>query len=157
MKIKYPLPQSGRWDFMRWYDIPSRLNPGDVYLRRLRIVQTPWFSILFHKIYEPDDGIYPHDHPWNFRTIILSGGYVADEYKTLHAYDNHLPRGGVHGSIHTAWSTYRMTTTEGHQITHISPNTKTLVFTGKRTRTFCFWTPQGKIPYNRMGKINDVE
>ena len=47
----------------------------------------------------------------------------------------------------------------GHQVTYVEPKTITLVFTGKRSRKFCFWTPDGKIPYDQMNpwELNDVE
>lgn len=139
---------------MEWCDIPSRANPGNTYLRRLRIIQTPWFSVLFHKIYEPDDGLYPHDHPWAwFRTFVLRGGYLADEYLNYHHYMADRVRRGVH----KAGSTHKMNWLEGHQITFTYPNTWTLVITGKRMHKFCFWTPYGKVPYDKMGELNDVE
>jgi hypothetical protein len=103
--------------------------------------------VLFHKIYEPDDGLYPHDHPWAwFRTFILRGGYLADEYEDYKSFLNDQPK----HIIHRTGSTYLMRHTQAHQIMLVRPNTWTLVITGRRIRTFCFWTPEGKIPYNKM-------
>ena len=154
MKVKYPKLTRCRYDFMHWYDIPSRDNPGQVYLRRFRIIQTPQFSILFHKIYEPDDGLYPHDHPWNwFRTFILRGGYCEDFYSTY----SHLVNDRPIRNVWKKWSSHKVTHTQAHHITYVWPNTWTLVVTGKRIRKFCFWTPNGKVPYDKMGELNDVE
>lgn len=34
----------------------------------------PWFGIRIHHIQSSDDRVF-HDHPWNFVTLILRGGY----------------------------------------------------------------------------------
>lgn len=36
---------------------------------------TPWFSILLHRMYAPNEHEHYHDHPWSFLSIVLSGGY----------------------------------------------------------------------------------
>lgn len=49
---------------------------GRPYINRWRIVQTPWFALYLHHILSSDDlarGL--HDHPWDFLSLILSGGY----------------------------------------------------------------------------------
>lgn len=46
------------------------------YLRRLRIVQTPWFGVYLHRIGTPDSRPTLHDHPWNFLSIVVRGGYT---------------------------------------------------------------------------------
>ena len=141
MKVKHPPTVSRRWRLWGWFDIPSRRYPGEVYLRRLSIIQTPWCSVLFHKIYEPDDGYYPHDHPWAwFRTFILRGGYLADEYQDYESFLNDQ----VNHRIHRTWSSYKMTFLNAHQIMLVRPNTWTLVITGRRIRTFCFWDTSRK-------------
>lgn len=37
------------------------------------------FSIRLHHICRPDFGMYLHDHPGNYRAIILKGGYVEED------------------------------------------------------------------------------
>lgn len=45
----------------------SRLNEnGESY---------PWFGIRIHHIQSSDERVF-HDHPWNFITLILRGGYT---------------------------------------------------------------------------------
>ncbi len=36
------------------------------------------FSIQLHHILLPDQDRHLHDHPWNFRTLILSGEYIDE-------------------------------------------------------------------------------
>jgi hypothetical protein len=47
---------------------------GD-YMRRW-IFQTPWGTIHLHHILRSDGDRAFHDHPWNFTSILLSGGYT---------------------------------------------------------------------------------
>lgn len=143
MKVKYPAPKGGGWAFMRWADIPSKSDPQRVYLRRLRIAQTPWCSLYLHWINEADSDRHPHDHPWNFCSLILRGGYTEDIY----SYPGAPPRRRQHhrGSLH------RMSIHDGHHIVSVEPGLQTLVFTGRRVRTFCFWTENGLVPWTEYG------
>lgn len=45
------------------------------YMKRL-LLKTPWFTLRFHRILRSDEGRDFHDHPWEFSSLILSGGYV---------------------------------------------------------------------------------
>lgn len=41
---------------------------------RYNIVNSDWFSLRIHKFVSSDHNCL-HDHPWNFWTLILKGGY----------------------------------------------------------------------------------
>jgi len=60
--------RSPRWAFMQGFQVAQNGRP---YLDRLRVLQTPWFSVLLHRIHEPDLDRDPHDHPWPFVSLIL--------------------------------------------------------------------------------------
>ena len=49
---------------------------GNLHFKRWRIIETPWFNIYIHGIYHKDEEAHMHDHPWNFYSFILYGGYV---------------------------------------------------------------------------------
>jgi hypothetical protein len=51
-----------------------RRHDGEAYLRRLRLLDCPWFGIYLHRFLASDDACL-HDHPWPFISIILWGGY----------------------------------------------------------------------------------
>jgi len=53
-----------------------RSREGELHFIRYRIVSTPWFSIYIHRIFKEDQDTHLHDHPWDFWSIILSGGYT---------------------------------------------------------------------------------
>lgn len=141
MQVKHPEPVSQPWSFMSWADIPSRVDRSLVYLRRLRILQTPWFSIYLHWINEPDADRDPHDHPWNFWSLILRGSYIE------RVHDNPDDIGHIQ-----AWqrgSLHYMHQTQAHRITAVTASVLTLVITGRRVRPFCFWTPDGLVRWDR--------
>lgn len=46
-----------------------------LYLRRFYLARTRWGSVFLHYIAMSDDDRYCHDHPWDFWTFILKGGY----------------------------------------------------------------------------------
>lgn len=77
----------GRW----WLFNPSD-RPG--YIRWLP-------SIRLHHIRRPDKGRDPHNHPWAFRTFILSGSY-REERECGETFNRHpgdtvlVPRGTFH-------------------------------------------------------------
>jgi hypothetical protein len=76
-----------------------------------------------HHILAPD---YPvlHDHPWDFKSLILSGGYTEM-----------TPNGPVQ---HSAGDVYSRRATDLHYITEVQANTWTMIFTGPTLRDWGF-------------------
>lgn len=70
----------------RYRLIPDRRTGSD-YMHRyyLFLKDRNWFpfNITLHTIVRSDDPIF-HDHPWNYTTVILKGGY----YEHTPVYDN---------------------------------------------------------------------
>lgn len=114
-------------------DIPT----GTRYLDRVRIIVTPWFSILLHRIGTSDNGRDLHDHPWKFTSIVLRGGY-EEEVADIRTPWRHTIRDHKAGSIH------RIRLDQAHTITrlHRTP-TWTLIFTGPPRRQWGFYTEDG--------------
>lgn len=54
---------------------------GEDFLR-FQLVKTPWFNLYLHRLQALTLHPHCHDHPWNFVSLILKGGYW--EY---HGYD----------------------------------------------------------------------
>ena len=48
---------------------------NDPYLIRYILVRTPYFAIFLHHMIRSDYEKALHDHPWNFTSIVLRGGY----------------------------------------------------------------------------------
>jgi hypothetical protein len=49
---------------------------GKLHFRRWSLLDTPWFKIYIHGIYGPDEDLHLHNHPWDFKSFILSGSYI---------------------------------------------------------------------------------
>jgi len=131
---------TSRWAFMSRFDIDDPVT-GELYLRRWRIVQTPWFAVYLHKIATPDKDRDLHDHPWSFLSLILRGGY--DEERLV--YDNGLDGDMCSKMFRRGWlSLGWRRATDAHRITrlHRTP-TWTLVLTGPRRRSWGFYTDAG--------------
>jgi hypothetical protein len=138
---------------MRRYTLTT--SDGEVYLDRLRIVQTPWFGVYLHRLDVPDPGVDLHDHPWTFASVILRGGYDEEVCDTDDAEDcarwaERWPGTCTRGFTRswTARSVHRLLLTECHRITrlHRSP-TWTLIITGPRRRSWGFYQPEGFVDH----------
>lgn len=118
-----------RWALMSSYDIPCG---NRLYLRRLRLIQTPWFGIFLHETWHRDQDRDPHDHPWTFWTFVLKGGYEEIVVSPDRSYRRSHPR----------FSFKHLNKTWFHRIIelHNSP-TWTLMFVGPRTREWGFLLP----------------
>lgn len=128
---------SPRWAFMKRRLIGSGT---DVYLDRTYIVQTPWFGIMFHRIFRPDKQRDLHDHPWNFLSFVLRGSYeeaVPCDGCAYHFERDHFAMRVVR------WLNFKPA--EGrHSIISVSRSPVwTLVFTGRKRRTWGFWVDCG--------------
>jgi hypothetical protein len=119
-RISKPSP---RWALWRWFDI---VLDGDLYLTRLNIVQTPWFSVKLHWIHRPDPDRDLHDHPWPFAAFVLRGGYEE--------YASKKPAKDPVGDRRTISWFNSKGTTSGHRISKVKPGTLTLIFSGPRKR-----------------------
>lgn len=137
--IKYPYVGGTRWNFLTWADIPDAANPDRVYLRRLRILQTPWFALYLHFIFLPDEDRDPHDHPFPFWSMIVRGGYTETIWRVVSL--NGL-RGISHDSRTQTWrrgSIHKTPLDRAHMITILAPGTITLVFCGPKVQEWGFY------------------
>ena len=138
-----------RWALLRMFEVPDATEPDRVYLRRLRIVQTPWFGLYLHWIFLPDRDRDPHDHPWPFVSWVLRGGYTETTWTTPVDLQQH---------VRNRWSAHRISTRVAHSIDQLQPRTVTLVAVGRRCRDWGFWTPTGWVhyaAYDRAGEGPD--
>lgn len=106
-------------------------HDGSLYLRRFLLTPSMrGWRLMLHKIARPDLERVLHDHPWDFATMCLRGGY--DELVN-----------GV-GAIHREQlrpGDIRLRAAEhAHRIDRIvGPNAWTLVLHGPRRRAWGFW------------------
>jgi hypothetical protein len=146
-KVKATGQKSPRWAVWQRFEIPDRNEPDRVYLRRLRIVQTPWFGVYLHHIFLPDNDRDPHDHPWPFASFVLRGGYTERVWRNPNRRRDEETDALAVTKTHRRWSLHRVSTDVAHQIVQVAPGLKTLVFVGPRVRQWGFWTEQGFVAW----------
>ena len=132
--------RDNKWVFWRWFHI------GD-YLHRLKIISTPYGAIYLHKMMTPDQHPVLHDHPWAFISFIVRGGYRE-------VYLDKMTR---EVRKHRIWFVNVKHRDDAHYIYQLCRvPTWTLVFVGRRHRTWGFWRPikgddEHAIPQGKRG------
>lgn len=99
-----------------------RSRGGTLHFQRWQLLQTPLGSVFLHHILRADEDKHLHDHPWNFLTIVLKGGYV----------EILLRDGEESARAMTPGQGARRMTTDFHKIEKLLAPTWTLFFTGPR-------------------------
>lgn len=109
---------------------------GKLYLRR-------WYlaglgtdcQVFLHAIRLPDSGRDLHDHPWDFSSRVLSGGYT--EHVETYGDDGRSDFSG--GYVHERGDEFDAMAEHTHRITSVKPFTFTVVKTGPARRVWGFW------------------
>lgn len=128
--------KSPRWALLQ----PFRVDKdGKPFLFRLRVLQTPWFSILIHHIEQDDTDRAPHDHPWPFAGLIVWGGYCERVWDDPAEFGKFRTRTRKPGSVRA------IKLHQAHQITKLRGDVWTVVIAGRHHRTWRFWTPDGPV------------
>lgn len=122
----------GDWALLHREEIA---RDGRPYLTRWRLIQTPLFAAYLHRFWAPDHDEDFHDHPWDFVSIVLAGGYVEERGWPLR-----VERRG-RGSV-----AYRRAE-DLHRIASVIVPTWTLVLCGRRRREWGFQTPHGWVQW----------
>ena len=116
-----------RWCVFRWtHVIPD--GETEVYLTRFHILQTPWFSIMLHWLLKADPQPDLHDHPNDFVSLVLRGGYTEERQN---------PRGGISNRRIRFYNILKAESR--HRIVAVKRQTVTLVFANRVRRTWGFW------------------
>jgi hypothetical protein len=85
-------------------------------------------QVWVHEILLPDEDAFPHDHPWDYRTVLLEGAYEEETPKGSASYEqgDHLAR--------SAESLHRL---------HLTSPLVTLFMTPRARRQWGFMTDRG--------------
>lgn len=127
-----------------------------VYLRRFFLFPRNKFANLYlHHIMRSDDDAWPHDHPWNFASLILKNGYLDEQWGWLREWDawgkkfredpTYCPE--KYEITRPGKFVYRKAEHVHRVILDRGP-AWTLVFTGRRFRQWGFWV-EGKFTFWR--------
>jgi len=116
---------------------------GDPFIDRLKLVQTPWFGLYVHVIHQPDADPDPHDHPWVFWSVVLSGIYREV------LFTDPADRTPVRWREHRPWRPHLMRRGHAHLVKECSRPCWTLCLVGRNHGDWRFWTAQGQVEWQR--------
>ena len=140
--------RSPDWALFERFEVPNYDEPQATYMTRWRIVQTPWFGIYVHRFDGPDPRPTLHDHPWDFVSLVLRGGYWERVPATTDPAVVRL-------NVFSACAINRKRAEDVHWITKLLRfPTWTLVFVGRRRREWGYldrdgkWTRYDQHPHN---------
>lgn len=102
-----------------WFLGPNHIGS---YMERWYL-QTPWFTLRLHHILRSDEARALHDHPWDFWSVLLTGGYT----EVTPTGTRYWPR----------WSLVRRRAEDLHRLVLDQP-VWTLVWTGPKRRSWGF-------------------
>jgi len=121
------------------YGCESRGDGNSKYLTRYTLIDTRWLQVCLH-IFHRSDADELHDHPWPFASLILWRGY-REIFATSPWAANHR----FHQS-RRVWPGMLLfrDKTHAHRVELIDgKRAVTLVFMGKRSREWGFYTKRG--------------
>lgn len=106
------------------------------------IPRNPWQNIYLHRFLRSDDDRALHDHPWDNRSWLLSGGYlehVQDGTTIIRLEGDIVERRAI----------------EAHRIELVNGPAVSLFFTGPIVRSWGFYCPQGWRPWKEFVDITE--
>lgn len=106
-----------------------RSKAGKLHFRRWRIIETPWFGVYIHGIYQADQDKDMHDHPWDYASYVIKGGpFLEESMNSLgekKELENMFPGDFI-----------RRRAEHFHRIVKLESPVYTLFFTGRRRRNW---------------------
>lgn len=121
-------------------------HDGELYMQRWKILDSDFLNIRVHHIVRRDEDRHLHDHPWNWASLVLRGGYIEELPAEL--------RPTFSGDKEVTWFRVRLAGSfclrralDRHRIASVRPGTYTLFITGPKINWWGFVTPHGKVYY----------
>jgi hypothetical protein len=109
---------------------------GELHFRRYRLLATPWFNVYIHEIRQSDMDAHMHDHPFSFKSLILSGSY----FEQTALYPNFIV---LHYRSFASGDIIKHHACDVHKLTLKSPMVWTLVITSGRERVWGYRLDDG--------------
>jgi hypothetical protein len=112
------------------------------YLERWTLLDQPWCEIVIHHFCR-DDADDPHDHQWDFVTLILAGGYREERYApgaTTSSAPTFITQTQLNAgriALRRAETVHRVFVDDSHAFT--------LCVRSRKRRRWGFWTAHGFI------------
>lgn len=118
---------------------------GVKHFERWQIIQTKWFGVYFHKIYQADTDKHCHDHPWDYISIPLWGVFTEQRQLNSNSHEYSIVHPGM---------IIKRKATDLHKIYSLqSKVVYTLFFTGRRKRAWGYNIDDKWYPWEEYHKI----
>jgi hypothetical protein len=154
--VRREIRDDQRFALWRWQDL--RFQEG-LYLRKLYLWRTPWHQAALHWIYMGDPGRDLHDHPRDFVSIVLRGGYAEERPERtsdgrIRWRDRLTPicRTSLRGPLSVVYRRAQ----DPHRIAVVLPGTLTLVLWGRKRRHWGFHTFAGWVRWEQYCGVDPV-
>lgn len=126
------------------YLIPDRgaggVDKGRTYLVRYILFKSKWMCIYIHRFLVSDLETF-HDHPWNFFTFVIQGGY--DEYKIKRKnglwIEKRIRRKPMSLAYRKATDIHRVAVDRNYTEEEMESAPLTICVIGPRVREWGFW------------------
>lgn len=134
-----------------WWSRKPHFIIGNRYLLRWYVIpRNPWLNVYLHKFLHDDEDRATHDHPWNFVSIILRGGY----FERVGQLSTQLQvRLAPSVAYRPAEHSHRVILHRG--MDHEIIPAWTIVITGRVVRDWGFWCPSGWRHWKEFTAYND--
>lgn len=130
---------------------------GSLYMGRYVLFESRWLSARIHHIASADLDRDMHDHPWDFVSILLSGGYLEQQPLMFHRPEFTEDHTEVRrGRWRAAPSIARRRATDRHLISFVQPNTWSLFIYGPSRQWWGFYTRTGKIHWKDYCSVHEA-
>lgn len=131
---------------------------GSAYMERFTLFETRWLSARIHHIVSPDWDRDMHDHPWDFVSVILSGGYIEERPTPSFHKPQWLEDGSEsrRGRYRASPSIALRHATDRHLISYVEPETWTLFVYGPLRQWWGFYTRAGKIYWRDYPSVHEA-
>lgn len=137
----------------KWYREPS-----------VWLLQKLGIAVRVHRICTPDFDRALHDHPFNWASIVLRGGYLELRPVSVDpCFDVDLGIDPLAPDDENTIGEWRLPgsfafrrATDRHRITDIMRDTWTLFITGPKVQWWGFYTPQGKVFWRDFESVHSA-
>lgn len=130
---------------------------GSLYMGRWEFFRTRLFWPRLHHIATPDLDRHLHDHPADFFSLVLSGGYVEDRPETPDPCFDDDGAERIRTVVRGPGSFALRRASDRHKISFVAPDTYTLfIFFGGKRHWWGFYTPAGKVFWKDYPSCHDA-
>src|SRR5205085_165249 len=127
-----------------------------LYMERFVLFETRWLSARLHNIASADFDRDMHDHPWNFASVVLQGGYTEERPPR-----NESPQWNGYVEVRSssrraAGSVAFRRALDRHLISAVDANTWTLFVYGRKLHWWGFYTRHGKLHWREYPSVHET-